>query len=265
MSLHSIDDEAKKRRRDACITAPHGSVSPDLGIVLATRLTKADIGNVQIVQRHVEVTCPHELVLRSGMKWLRSTGISIGCARSMICYLGARGVLVGLLAALEALGLAIHLTRLSLRAMFGSAGELTRPAGCSETQHDWCFGIPQQLSQGSSTHSLTHRSTRAACPLLLPNVIASLSHTLRRSCMSQSSPLLGTYVLSTMKSGSLDDTCVALATNEANTNQPTPRMCRAPLDGVSSSRVLLCTFLSASFSFSGAGLRIRRPRKPAAQ
>ena len=168
MSLHSIDDEAKKRRRDACITAPHGSVSPDLGIVLATRLTKADIGNVQIVQRHVEVTCPHELVLRSGMKWPRLVaGTSIGCARSMICYLGARGVLVGLLAALEALGLAIHLTRLSLRAMFGSAGELTRPAGCSDTRHDWCFGIPQQLSQGSSTHSLTHRSTRAACPLLL--------------------------------------------------------------------------------------------------
>jgi hypothetical protein len=85
MSLHSID-EAKRRRRDACIAAPHGSVSPDLGIVLATRLTKADIGNVQIVQRHVEVTYPHELVVRSGMKRLRSTGISIGCARSMICY-----------------------------------------------------------------------------------------------------------------------------------------------------------------------------------
>ena len=138
-------------------------------LTLGSFLRLASRKRTSVTSKSFSVTLrSHELMVRSGMKWPRLVaGTSIGCARSMICYLGARGVLVGLLAALEALGLAIHLTRLSLRAMFGSAGELTRPAGCSETQHDWCFGIHQQLSQGSSTHSLTHRSTRAACPLLL--------------------------------------------------------------------------------------------------
>jgi hypothetical protein len=172
---------------------------------------------------------------------------------------------VGLLAALEALGLAIHLTRLSFRAMFGSAGELTRPAGCSETRHDWCFGIPQQLSQGSSTHSLTHSPIHTSgLSTAVANVIASLSHTLRRSCMSQLLPLLGTYVLSTMRSGSLHDTCVALATNEANTNQPT----HASHVPCATRRRELKQGISMHFSlppFSGAGLWIQGPRKPAAQ
>jgi hypothetical protein len=85
----------------------------------------------------------------------------------------------------------------SLRAMFGSAGELTRPAGCSETPP--CFGTTpavtrqlhslthhrvsghHQLSQGSSTHSHTTvfrhtTSCRNAAPLSLSHLAARVHH-----------------------------------------------------------------------------------------
>jgi hypothetical protein len=51
---------------------------------------------------------------------------------------------------------ALHKTRASLPRMFGTAGMLTRPAGCSETRQHGGLGY-HQLSQGSSTHSLTHK------------------------------------------------------------------------------------------------------------
>jgi hypothetical protein len=52
-------------------------------------------------------------------------------------------------------GLTIHLTLPSIRGMFGSAGVLTHPAGCSETRHDRVLGGDHQLSQRSATQSLT--------------------------------------------------------------------------------------------------------------
>jgi hypothetical protein len=66
-----------------------------------------------------------------------------------------RGVLVGLLAALDSLGRGTRNTPNSplLREMFGSAGVLTRSAGCSETRNDRVEGY-HQLSQRSSTHAL---------------------------------------------------------------------------------------------------------------
>jgi hypothetical protein len=51
------------------------------------------------------------------------------------------------------LGCGTHNTSLDLREMFGSAGVLSRPAGCSETPHDRVLGH-HQLSQPSSTPSL---------------------------------------------------------------------------------------------------------------
>ena len=62
---------------------------------------------------------------------------------------------MGLLAALDSLGRGTRNTPNSplLREMFGSAGVLTRSAGCSETRNDRVEGY-HQLSQRSSTHAL---------------------------------------------------------------------------------------------------------------
>ena len=61
-------------------------------------------------------------------------------------------MLVGLLAALEALGRGGTSNTPPIRWMFGSAGVLTRPAECSETRRGLVFWGHHQLLQGSSTH-----------------------------------------------------------------------------------------------------------------
>jgi hypothetical protein len=50
--------------------------------------------------------------------------------------------------------------------MFGSAGVLTRPAGCSDSARP-CFGIPPAIAQGQ-LHSLTDEQRRSVVAVAIP-------------------------------------------------------------------------------------------------
>jgi hypothetical protein len=89
-------------------------------------------------------------------------------------------VIAGLLAVREALRLVIHLTRPLHRGMFGSAGVLTRAAGCSEARHGQFPDTPSCLSQSSCTpHSLTWKPK---CSVLV------MRHVVRAPTLQRQSP-----------------------------------------------------------------------------